>query len=405
MILSKTKNLYTVTFLGVFGLISLFVIATNQSSLIDYDFKYFDTENYLRIAKGDYLGYLTAFFPLFPLLWKTLGSTWIVASLLNICTYLFAYSFLSKQFNFSISQHLIYLTIPSSIFYYIPYSEAFFFLFSALILASLQKKQSIILYIALFFASLTRPIVYVFIPALILLYLNNRRDSFFTTRVLLFSLLSVILGLLCVFCIQFYYSNEWFSFFNVQREGWGNEIQLPKLPFTTWSGNFILVIDGIALWSSAIFGFAYLKSVKNSSFISNTNIPLTAQFALSVIAGTGLLIVLTRGGSLFSLNRFIFATPFFIIGLHFLLKLNYSRKLLLSLGISFVVFSILLGSYQHIKVFIKYLCIGTILTTFLFSLSVKKRNIRRASYSMLLLLLILLQTYFVYRVITNQWIG
>jgi hypothetical protein len=70
-----------------------------------------------------------------------------------------------------------------------------------------------------------------------------------------------------------------------------------------------------------------------------------------------------RGGSMFSLNRFVFAVPFIIVAIDYYLKSAFTigtKKLLLSL-LFVVLFFLMFGSYVHLQNFLKFLFLAVIL--------------------------------------------
>ncbi len=71
-----------------------------------------------------------------------------------------------------------------------------------------------------------------------------------------------------------------------------------------------------------------------------------------------------RGGSMFSLNRFVFAVPFIIVAIDYFLKSAFTidtKKLLLSL-LLVVLFFLMFGSYVHLQNFLKFLFLACYLT-------------------------------------------
>jgi len=383
--------------------IGILKITNNQNFLTSFDFDFFDALNYQAISQHGYSGYLVAFFPAFPALWYFLGTTSFGISLINGIIFSLSYSFLSHTYSFSLKQHLAFLTIPSIVFCFIPYSESLFFLFGVITLIGLKRNDTWTLLIGIFLCSLTRPIAFIFIPAIVLTFLFTNEPIRHRVKNVILSVLTILLGLFVVFLIQRIQTGKWLSFFEVQEKGWGNKLGLPNFPLSSWGGDFMVQIDGLALWFALIFGFSYLsihskilsnKPQENKSFI----------FSLCVISGTGLLILFTRGGSLFSLSRFVFASPFFIVGLAFLIKRKLSIKHILLIGYSLIPFSLAVGSYLHIRGFVKFFLISSILIIGLLGLN-KNSTFWRGSMYFVFAVVVSTQLYMAFRILTNQWIG
>ena len=139
-------------------------------------FKQWDSFWYASIAENGYQYSHTeasnsGFFPLFPymwkLLWKITGSGVKGICILNLVIFLLGMLMLKEAFKFPWSYFMLFLSIPSNFFMYVPYSEAAFFFFSAVMLAGLKKNNRWMILTGLFFSSLARPTALFFIPAII----------------------------------------------------------------------------------------------------------------------------------------------------------------------------------------------------------------------------------------------
>src|SRR5690606_31502392 len=100
-----------------------------------------DAEHYHWIRNKGYEGFRVAFFPLFPFIWKLIPIGAIGVSVLNGCVFLVSFYFLIRQLGSSWKEVIVYLSIPGCIFFFLPYSEALFFLCSTLILIGLRKNK------------------------------------------------------------------------------------------------------------------------------------------------------------------------------------------------------------------------------------------------------------------------
>ena len=75
-----------------------------------------------------------------------------------------------------------------------------------------------------------------------------------------------------------------------------------------------------------------------------------------------------RGGNLTSMNRLIFCSPYFVLGLFYIqrnLIRNKGVKSFMLLFLGLIVFSLLFRSYVHIQPFLKYSTGALILSMFL----------------------------------------
>jgi hypothetical protein len=393
---------YVLAFALVIGIIDQFLL---PGILEDGNFIIWDASNYNYIRENGYSGDKTAFFPLFPLVWKwlSLGPYGIV--LLNAALFFLSFYWLLKNLNIKkLEEIILYLTIPSFIFFFLPYSEALFFLWSSIILIGLSKHKNYLVYLGLFFATISRPAFTIFIPALIIteLIAPNRIKSL--QKIGAYVLISGI-GVLCVGVIQYADTGEWFKFFSAQKN-WGNEPQVPKLPLTSWSDGFIIRTDAFAFLIGILSGVFLSALLLRLRWLKNIKPPKEVIFSLAYIGGITLSVLIFRGGSLFSLNRFILATPFIIVVMNYWLSSNFKlnhKNLLVIFGL-LSIFWFLFGSYGHIQLILKFGLL-TIYALLLFALKSHEAIIRKYSIYFLIVLNFTFQIIFYLRFLEGKWVG
>jgi hypothetical protein len=306
----------------------------------------------------------TAFFPGFPYLWRYLKlNTWGI-SLLNFAFFLTGLFLLIRNFDLSRREVLLFLSLPSQFFFYVPYSESLFFICTVLILLG-YKRDSVLLGMAGFFtASLTRSASNIFIPGIIV-------TDWFTGRfklkqfVLYIGASLIALGI--VMCMLYYQVGDPFAFITAQKF-WGHKLQWPKLPFTTWSD--MILLDGASL----VFGFfvilyllriAWFKILKYKTLLTDKAV----MFSLASLAGLTMLALAFKGGVLFSLNRYLLPTAFMLIGGAFFYRKAHNltmKQIFYSAGCIFL-FLILFHFFVHIRVILKFLGLTVYITLYLIS--------------------------------------
>lgn len=332
-------------FLGAFIVnISLF-LGFENFILQDISLLNFDAELYFSISERGYdHEFLNAFFPAFPYLW---GLTALSPLLISIFNLFLAYSsifVLSKMYQWSRFQVFMALFIPSSIIYFLPYSEALFAVFCLIILMGYKYDSIWLLILGFFFANTCRPAATIFVPALILVELFYKRDFVSKMKRLVLFIIANLLGLLTVFVVQLSYGWPFFTAFKVQSY-WGNKLQFPLFPLRSWGGNWSTRLDGIALFFAIILlVWLFQKFIKKEIH----NIEQSKLFSIFYVIGISMSVLIFRGGSLFSLNRFVFATLFGVVVLNELLQKQMS---LVNRGYLFLVVSIfffLFKSFNHI---------------------------------------------------------
>ncbi|HSC39269.1 MAG TPA: hypothetical protein VLD19_15405, partial [Chitinophagaceae bacterium] len=284
---------------------------------------HWDAEWYYRINTMGYyyvegqMGTL-AFFPLFPFVWKftLLNSAGI--SILNLLIFSVSFFYLARMLKLGLTSSLLFLSTPSLLFCFLPYSEALFFMSSTIILIGLHRKNNAMILIGMCLAAFTRSVNVVLIPALIYTYVCNYGFSVKTIRMVLTATLLVSAAALGVFWIQYLHTGQWFAFFKMQKL-WHRTLQMPTLPLTTLSTK-VLWLDAAALFIStlalldAAAEFIHIMFRKGKAGFS-----ATAHFSMAYLAIMGFLAVFYSGiwprqygSSIMSLNRFVFAGPYFI---------------------------------------------------------------------------------------------
>ena len=377
-----------------------------SSELFDtIHFLNWDADHYNFIKEKGYKDFRLAFFPLFPIIWRFLDVGVYAIILINSLIFFISFYILIKNLEIKgVKEILMYMSIPSFVFFYLPYSESIFFLCSLIIILGLKNNKNYLVYIGLFLSILSRPAFTVFIPALIITQLLNRNKEKISLTIGFYLLVS-ILGIISVGIIQFYDSGEWFKFFSEQKN-WGNHLQIPKLPLTSWAGGFIVRTDGFAFLIGVLSVSFLTALILKLKWVKDTVLPNEVIFSLAYLGGITIAVLLFRGGSLFSLNRFVFATPFIIVVLNYWIKQQFNlkiKKLLLIFGLIFI-FWFLFGSYVHIQQIIKFGLLS-LYATLIFALKSDKEIIRKYSLILLIIINFSFQIIFYIRFLNGDWVG
>ncbi|MBL0049567.1 MAG: hypothetical protein IPP32_15890 [Bacteroidetes bacterium] len=396
-----TIILYLAFLCLLLGLIRLFLF---PDLLKETNFLNWDAEHYNWIKKNGYAGFRIAFFPLFPIVWYILSCGIYSMALINALVFLISYYLLIKLLNLSTLEIVLYLSIPSFIFFYLPYTESLFFATSTLTIYGVKKEKTILISMGIFLCALTRPSFIFLIPAVIFTeILYEKLNTKSILRILSYIIISLI-GLAIVFGIHSYYTGNWFAYFEISK-GWGGVLHFPILPYTSWGGGLIVRLDGASMLFGIFSGILLLSIYFKASFLKNTSIPKEVIFSLIYLCGITLFIML-RGGTLFSLNRFIFACPFIIIAFNFWTKLNYdikTKELFYIFG-SIILFWLLLGSYVHIQTFLKYFLLS-IYVSLIFVIKLDNFLVRKLAFFLLITLNITFQIILYVRFLNGNWVG
>lgn len=403
---SKYFFISIIYFIGIFILFLLLLKYLNSANIWNkLSFLNWDAAHYNHIAHIDYVGFRNTFFPLFPLTWKFLSLSAIGIVIFNGLIFIVSLSFLMYSLQINPKVFLLMLSFPSLIFVFLPYSESLFFAASVIVLVGINNRSYVMIFIGLFLATLTRPVACLFIPvSLMFLFMN--RSMFQDTKKIMYYILPVLIGMASVVVIQYCYTGDWFAFSHAEAAwGWGgNSFRLPKFHLTSWGGDNIARLDGSALLIGMIatiaLGYFVLKKSPSLECLKNESV----LFSTLYLAGICWFVLFTRGGSLFSLNRFVFATPFFFVALSAFLKKTWTTKEYLLIFFLLNAFWLLFGSYVHIQAFLAYFSLSIFLMLFLF-ISHHNKYLSRIAYSVCLICNVFLQLYFYHSFLSGGWVG
>jgi hypothetical protein len=362
---------------------------------------YFDALHYLTIKNEGYYGIEVAFFPLFPLIWKVLSLSPLGISILNAGVYFLSVCLLFRHFKFSDKQKFLALLTPGLIFFIVPYSEAFFFCAASMLVIGISKRDLRLTIVGLFFCVICRPSFTVLFPALILMELFSQNPKGKWKRVLIYFLV-ILIGSFIVALIQYVGTGKWFEYFSVQSV-WDNELRIPTLPLRSWGYEAVIMLDGVALLIGVVSGLVLLQSMITGK---TTDMSDVLKLSLAYLGGMSLLVLFFRGGSLFSLNRFIFCSPFFfiVVGTFFKDKMTLKTKTILMIVFVLLCYWLLFGSYVHIQTFLRYgvLSIGLSLVLLI---KHTRLSVRKVGFFILCICLFSVQLFFVYKYLTGNWVG
>ena len=398
----KIIGLYVLLFSSVILFVNQFVMPNILSSK---NFLNWDAEHYNWIKINGYKGFRVAFFPLFPLIWKISNLSEHGISILNALIFFSAFYILVKHLKPNTSELFLLLSIPGFMFFYLPYTESIFFASSTIILLGLKKNKIALTMTGLFLCTLARPAFTIFIPAILLVEMLQKKTLLNKLSNISTYLVTIGLAILTVGIIQFIDTGEWFKFFAAQKI-WGNELQIPNLPFTSWAGGLIVRLDGIAMLIGLASGIVLLHYILKRKTIASVGLSSELIFSLAYLSGITLSVILFRGGSLFSLNRFVMASPFIIIAIDYFLKKKFTlntKQILLCL-LFFMLYWLSFGSYVHILAFLKFFLISLYLTLIVCT-KAQLKWLSKYSIMLLIALNFTFQLIFYFRFLNGEWVG
>jgi len=270
-----------------------------------------------KLAGGDYI---FGFFPLFPLIWKISFLSPVGIGIFNYLLFVLGLIFIFKELGHgldkkeNILKYILLLTLPGTVIFYIPYTEALFFIVICIAFYGMLKNKYSYYFVGMFLCSLTRPSAVIIGASIvckdIYLYLTGIEKEKLLKKIFR-NIIPVVLGTMLIGLYQ--YSFDHTSLFNFQRVGayWGHKLQIPR-DLTDWSHEgFSMNIALIFLLIPTLICFL-LKGIIVKGDTMDVKYPL---FILSTfyLVGIFLFILLYQGGNLHGLSRYLLCTPFFFV--------------------------------------------------------------------------------------------
>lgn len=340
MFINYLKNLLLPLFaLTSLAIIVVFVYFIMQGNLPDFNacLCQWDCGWYQSIHAHGYVLQLgqesnLAFFPLFPFLWKWLQFSVSQISLFNGIVFVLSFGLLNYHFRFERKVMVLFFLLGLLPFFLVPYSESFFFAGSVFFLVGLSKQNNWLVLAGIFISVASRSASMIFGVAFLFMLIENFLGKGATIKIrttLIIALLATIFATFGVFYIHYLTTGNFFAFFYAQQF-WNHHAGLPSLPLTSWhwpthisdSVALVLGLASIMIVLQHIAVSYFPMFVKLSPFTLHHKLNATELISLLYLSGTTAAILLSQGGNLHSLNRYVFATPFFI----FLINLFYAKK-------------------------------------------------------------------------------
>jgi len=272
-----------------------------------------------------------AYYPLFPLFWKATGLSTLGISLLNIFLFALGMWVMFKIFANNLSwKHLLFLfCVPYMVIFMMPYSEAFYFVFIALGLYGILKEKYWFYFFGFLFASMTKSSSLLFVILFLCLEglyaLNHRSISLFFKRFLK-AVFPVVLGMFLVMLFQWIMGAPSFFQSIISQKYWGKSLSLPELPFSFWSNESrSITVPFLCLYflpMLVVLAREFVVVLKSKQRIEFDKWKHVRLICIVFLVGNVFTALFTQHGGLYSLARYLLATPFFV----FLLFDTINRK-------------------------------------------------------------------------------
>jgi hypothetical protein len=274
--------------------------------------------------------YIFAFFPLFPYIWKASNCSAKGIVFLNFLMFTVGLLIMLIVLKKDILSAILVFSLPLTVSFLIPYTEATFFLMGSIALLGYVKNKYWVYFLGMCLAALSRNAFTLILPAILcteILFLLSERKIKCSLMRFLKAIFPILIGTGILLLIQYAQGSQTLTKFLSVQKYWGHTYSLPNLlELNDWSHESfginvpILVLIGIALiiYLGVIFLNA-CKVIKNNNLLFSVNPTNKNDYALIVSLFCCLaalsMVLLTQNGNLHGLSRFILASPYFIIAL------------------------------------------------------------------------------------------
>lgn len=311
--------LFLVAVYSVLYTLGILDYAPASDTIIRWDAGWF---NSIRLHGYDYVpnGQSNVpFFPLFPYLWRLLHLDGTGISLINFGLLLLGMAWLGRTFALRSGQILVLLSVPSLFICLVPYAEALFFLFGAVLLRGLHRQNLGLTLLGLLGCCLSRSAATLFLPAFVLAELLACTSRAMLPQLALrlgTGLLTIAAALGIVMFLHYQATGDPLIFF-AAHENWGHKIkwQLHPQLFSS-AGLVVLWLDAVALLAGLVAALACLSLGIRWVWQwfqqgPAPTVPSRAlTFSLGYVLAAICFILLYQADNTVGSSRYVLATPF-----------------------------------------------------------------------------------------------
>ncbi len=296
--------------------------APTAKNLVVWDGLYFDS---VRQAGYVFTESRTniPFFPLFPYLWRWLGVDGLGISGINFGFLLLGTGILGHTFGMRRYQVLLLLSVPTVFFCLVPYAEALFFFFGAILLRGMHRQQLGLTVVGLIGCCLARSAATLFVPAFVFaeaLACVTRAELPRLALRIGAGLLAIAAALGLVLYLHYQATGDAWIFFTA-HEKWAHVPHWWPLPSRLHSavGITVLWLDLLAVFTGLLalviclnLGIRWLVCWFWPGANGHSPAPSRAiLFALAYCSAAIGFIFIYQNGDLVGSSRYVLATPFF----------------------------------------------------------------------------------------------
>ncbi len=308
-----------------------------------------------------------AYYPLFPFFWKATGLSTLGISILNIFLFSFGMLFMLKVFKDKLSVRGLFLLlcVPYMVIFMMPYSEALYFIFIAIGLFGIVRDRYWMYFIGFLFASMTKSSSLLFLILFFFLegsYWLSHRDIVLFLKRFLKAIFPVVLGMLLVMIVQYLMGAPSFFQSIISQRYWGKYLSLPELPFSFWSNEGrSITVPFLCLYfipMLVVLGREFVLSLRKKQDYIFDKWKYVRLICIIFLVGNVFTALFTQHGGLYSLARYLLATPFFVFLLFDMVNIKRNNiSLIVCFAIGLITIFVCKDYFSKVDFFGTYLVI------------------------------------------------
>lgn len=242
-----------------------------------------DSKWYLQIANSGYRDDATVFnpniyssvgfFPLYSTLvflvsWvvgDTLVAGILISNIFLVASAFLLYLLVKGDGNESAAKRSIWylFLFPSAYIFSAVYPESLLLFLWLGSIFSAQKRKWVWVGVFGFFAAMTKPVGFLIIIPLLVMYLESIEEKWKRIRPSVLSLALIPFGLIFVACLQYLVTGDLFAYSHVQQAAWGHYLANPlRILFTRLNGPFYSFFNATTVLSFLVVILGGVKKIK-----------------------------------------------------------------------------------------------------------------------------------------------
>jgi len=387
--------LLVIVYASAFYMLQIFLFKIGMLSVLpdEHNIAVFDANWYYSIKHEGYKygsgGSNSGFYILLPWVWELLHVGSWGMSIANIIFFASGFTILCSLLDsignskITTIDKILWLSIPTVFYAFIPYAEALYFLLSTTALYGICFNKRWLIWISLILLSLTRATAVLLLPAFLFMNLVSAEPKYWFRSFIHYIVnyaTPIIIGTWMFILYQYKTTGVWFAYYKQQHDHWSREFSWPAFPLnstegnrTVWLGALAIFVCILALICVIIFFYKWIveKNVAKNKLLALSTFYLTMTL-ITIIFFNPKWSPGNCNTNIMGAHRYGLMNPFFYVLLYqFTKEKEYTLQQYFGVFLLANAVWLLFGSYTHLQFFL-FFTIDSIIVL-LYMLSSNKR--------------------------------